>query len=92
MTIVNAQKRILNFANKYSGKEIKVEQLNNRELYDLALTEAYLRIDAVLGYDGDVAHILTRAIDYADHHKADKFKKFKSEHKTMRILEEGERV
>lgn len=64
-----AQQRIIGFTKKYEGKDIEVRKLNNRDRYDLALTVAYLNIDALLGYDSDVAHTLDRAIEYADKEK-----------------------
>ena len=74
-----AQQRILKFAKKYEGKSIEVSKLNNRDLYDLILTETYLGIDALLGYGADVNMILDRAIEKAEQHKRDKFIQYVAE-------------
>lgn len=83
---------ILNFSNKYAGKEIETDKLTDTELYSAALAECYLRIDALLGYDSDVNVTLDRAIDYADRQKAEDYRTFKADHKVIKILEEGEYI
>ena len=87
-----ARTLILNFANKYAGKEIETDKLNDKDLYSASLAECYLRIDALLGYDSDVCTTLDRAIEYAERQKAENYKTFKADHKIISILAEGEHV
>lgn len=94
MNRIKARKKIIAFANKYAGKEIEVNKLNDREMYDFILTNTYLNIDALLGYDSDVATTLDRAIAKAEQNKKDGFTKYRIENagfKTM-FLAEGERL
>lgn len=76
-----ARKQIINFTTKYAGKEIEVDKLNDKELYSFILTDTYLKIDALLGYDSDVSMTLTRASEKAEQHKRDNFVTYRADHK-----------
>lgn len=76
-----AQKRILAFAKKYEGKEIFADTLNSKDLYNLVLADTYLTVDALLGYDADVNHILDRAIENAEKQKQDNYKTYIADNK-----------
>ena len=94
ITRKKAQKKIIAFANKYAGKEIKVNELDNKELYDFILTNTYLNIDALLGYDSDVCTTLDKAIAKAESCKKDKYVKYRAENNEYKtqFLAEGERL
>lgn len=89
-----ARKLIVAFANKYAGKEVSVNELNDKELYSFILTDTYLNIDAMLGYDSDVCRILDRAIEKAESCKQDNYTKYRADYGNYKtqFLAENERL
>ena len=94
LTRIKARNRIIKFANKYAGQEIEVNKLNDKELYDFILTDTYLNVDALLGYDSDVCTTLDRAIEKANQHKSDGYVQYRKDNANYKteFLAEGERL
>jgi len=73
-----AQKIILDFAKKYEGQDVKISNLNKKDLYAFILTDTYLAIDGMIH---DVNVSLDRAIERADYFKAENYTTYLADNK-----------
>lgn len=77
LTRKKAQEIIVNFIQRYDGKTIYVKKLNNDELFEFILTEAYLYFDRENGVGADISTALDNAIEVAEGHRRDGYVQYK---------------